>query len=100
MKFGVRADGRDLTITVEHVTWMSEAAGPQWSRTEGSEIEFDGAPSLRCNLVLGINGEDHIDVGCLATAMHAVHAIPVIRSALAGVLDLADISLVKEGLHG
>lgn len=100
MKLGVRADCRDLTITVENVTWMSEAAAPQWGRTEGHVIEFDGAPSLRCNFVLGIAGEDHTDMGCLTTAMHAVHAIRVIRSALAGVLDLADMSLVTEGLHG
>jgi hypothetical protein len=97
MKLGVRAECGDLSITVEHVTWMSPTVAPEWSRTEGYEIEFDGAPSLRCNLVLGIHGEDHTDMGCLATAMHAVHAIPLIRSAPAGVLDLADTALIREG---
>jgi hypothetical protein len=61
-------------------------------RAEGYEIEFDGAPTLRCNLVLGIKGEDHTHMGCLATAMHAVHAIPVVHAAPPGVLDLAELT--------
>jgi hypothetical protein len=31
-------------------------------------------------------------MGCLATAMHAVHAIPSVRAASPGVLDLADVT--------
>jgi hypothetical protein len=91
MKLGVRADCGPVQIAVEHVTWMSPDVAPQWSRSEGYEIEFDGAPTLRCNLVLGTQGEDHTEMGCLATAMHAVHAIPVVRAAPPGVLDLADL---------
>jgi hypothetical protein len=30
-------------------------------------------------------------MGCLATAMHAVHAIPAVRQAPSGVFDLADL---------
>jgi hypothetical protein len=30
-------------------------------------------------------------MGCLATAMHAVHAIPAIRQTSSGVFDLADL---------
>jgi hypothetical protein len=30
-------------------------------------------------------------MGCLATAMHAVHAIPAIRHTSAGIYDLADL---------
>lgn len=100
MKLGVHADCGELTITVEHVTWMSEAVAPEWSRSQGYEIEVSGAPSMRCNLVLGIHGEDHTEMGCLATAMHAIHAIADVRSASPGVLDLADISLTREGRHG
>ena len=91
MKLGVRADCGDLTISVEHVTWMDDEVAPDWSGSQGYEIEFDGAPSMRCNLQLGIHGEDHTDMGCLATAMHAVHVIPHVRSASAGILDLADL---------
>ena len=91
MKLGVRADCGWFAIVVEHVTWMSPAVAPGWSRAEGYEIEFDGAPTLRCNLVLGTQGEDHTEMGCLATAMHAVHAISTVRDAPPGVLDLADV---------
>ena len=94
IKFGVRADCGPVTIVVEHVTWMSPDVEPEWSRSEGYEIEFDGAPTLRCNLVLGTKGEDHTEMGCLATAMHAVHAIPAALAAKPGVLDLADVNFV------
>lgn len=91
MKLGLHAHCGSLTVTVEHVTWMDDDVAPDWSGREGYEIEFDGAPTMRANLVLGTQGEDHTDMGCLATAMHAVHAIPVVHSAAAGVLDLADV---------
>jgi hypothetical protein len=91
VKLGVRADCGATAIGVEHVTWMSPDVIPEWSRAEGYEIEFGGAPTLRCNLVLGTRGEDHTEMGCLATAMHAVHAIPAIREAAPGVFDLADL---------
>jgi hypothetical protein len=37
-------------------------------------------------------------MGCLTTAMHAVQAIPVIRSALAGVLDVMSREVVPFGI--
>ena len=93
MKLGVRADCGDVVLEVEHVTWMAPDVAPTWSASgEGYHIEFGGAPSLRCSLVLGIEGEEHTEMGCLATAMHAVHAIPSVRAAAPGVLDLADIT--------
>jgi hypothetical protein len=91
MKLGLRARCGPLTVTVEHVTWMADDVAPVWSGREGYEIEFDGAPTMRANLVLGTQGEDHTDMGCLATAMHAVHAIAVVHAAAPGVLDLADV---------
>jgi hypothetical protein len=92
MKLGVRAECGRSAIVVEHVTWMSPDVAPAWSRAEGYEIEFKGSPSMRCSLVLGTHGEDHTEIGCLATAMHAIHAIPVVRGAPPGVLDLADVA--------
>jgi hypothetical protein len=91
IKFGARADCGDVSISVEHVTWMAPDVKPEWSERQGYEIEFDGAPSMRLQLLLGIKGEDHTDMGCLATAMHAVHAIPVVLAASEGVKDLADL---------
>ncbi len=92
MKLGVRADCGPIAIAVEHVTWMAPDVAPEWAAGgEGYHVELEGAPSLRCSLQLGIHGEDHTEMGCLATAMHAVHAIPVVRAAGPGVLDLADV---------
>jgi hypothetical protein len=91
-KLGVRADCGSVAILVEHVTWLDPGVAPSWSRSEGYEIEFGGAPTLRCNLMLGTQGEDHTEMGCLATAMHAIHAIPVVRGAAPGMLDLADVT--------
>jgi len=91
MKLGVRADCGPVAIVVEHVTWMGPDVAPEWSRSEGYEIEFEGAPTLRCNLLLGTQGENHAEMGCLGTAMHAVHAIPAVRAAPPGLLDLADV---------
>jgi 2,4-diaminopentanoate dehydrogenase len=93
IKLGVKADCGPVTIEVEHVTWMAPDVEPAWSSGgQGYHIEFAGAPSLRCTLELGIHGEDHTQMGCLATAMHAVHAIPAVREAGPGVLDLADVT--------
>jgi hypothetical protein len=96
MKLGVRAERGRSAIAVEHVTWMSPDVAPAWSRAGGYEIEFEGSPSMRCSLVLGTHGEDHTEMGCLATAMHAVHAIPVVRAAPPGVLG----SRRRRGLRG
>ena len=96
MKLGIRADCGPVSITVEHVTWMADDVAPAWSGTgQGYFIEYEGAPSLRASLELGIHGEDHTEMGCLATAMHAVNAIPAVRAARPGVLDLADLSDFK-----
>jgi hypothetical protein len=93
MKLGVRADCGAVAIEVEHVTWMAPDVEPTWSAGgEGYHIELEGAPSLRCSLELGIHGEDHTEMGCLATAMHAVNAIATVRAAGPGVLDLADVT--------
>ena len=97
MKLGVRADCGPVTIVVEHVTWLDDEVAPEWSTDEGYEIEFDGAPTLRCNLVLGNPGEDRTEMGCLATAMHAVHAIEFVTASPAGVVDLAETASITGG---
>ena len=97
MKLGVRADCGPVTIVVEHVTWLDDKVAPEWSAREGYEIEFDGAPTLRCNLVLGTAGEDRTEMGCLATAMHAVHAIEFVTAAPPGVVDLAETASITGG---
>jgi hypothetical protein len=90
-KIGVRAQCDNMSILVEHVTWLGPDVAPDWSTHQGYEIEFDGEPSLRLQMLLGTKGEHHTDMGCLATAMHAVHAIPTVLEADPGLIDLADV---------
>ena len=97
MKLGVCADCGPVTIVVEHVTWLDDGVAPEWSTDEGYQIEFDGAPTMRCNLVLGNSGENRTEMGCLATAMHAVHAIEFVTAAPAGVVDLAETTSITGG---
>jgi hypothetical protein len=97
MKLGVRADCGAVTVVVEHVTWLDDKVAPEWSSGEGYEIEFDGNPTLRCHLALGAAGEDRTEMGCLATAMHAVHAIDFVMAAPPGVVDLARTGSITGG---
>ena len=97
MKLGVRADCGPVTIVVEHVTWLDDEVVPEWSTGEGYEIEINGAPTMRCNLVLGTSGEDRAEMGCLATAMHAVHAIEFVTAAPPGIVDLAETASITGG---
>ncbi len=92
MRLGIRADCGPVQLVVEHVTRMGPAVAPDWPQAEGYELEFDGEPSLRCHLELGIRGEAHALMGCRATAMHAVHAIPAVVAAPPGLFDLADFT--------
>ena len=92
MRLGIRADCGPVELVVEHVTRMGPDVAPDWPQTEGYELEFAGEPSLRCHLELGIHGEEHALMGCRATAMHAVHAIPAAVGAPPGMYDLADFT--------
>ena len=53
---------------------------------------FSGEPNLRIHLVVGSPDEDHAQQGCLATAMHAINAIPAVMAADPGVYDLSTIT--------
>jgi hypothetical protein len=99
MRIGIRADCGPVELVVEHVTRVDPDVAPDWPRSERYELEFEGEPSLRCRLVLGIQGEEHALMGCRATAMHAVHAIPAVIGAPPGLFDLADFTdfALREG---
>lgn len=92
MRLGIRADCGPVQLVVEHVTRVGPDVAPDWPQVEGYELEFAGEPSLRCHLELGIHGEAHALMGCRATAMHAVHAIPAVIDAPPGLYDLADFT--------
>jgi 2,4-diaminopentanoate dehydrogenase len=92
MRFGVVADCGDTTLAVEHLTRMTDDLAPDWPTEIGYEVTFQGEPNMRFHLVIGSHDEDHAEQGCLATAMHAINAIPVVLSAAPGLYDLASIS--------
>ncbi|UXA20054.1 dihydrodipicolinate reductase [Mycobacterium sp. SMC-4] len=92
MRFGVVVDCGETTISVEHLTRMADDLAPDWPAEIGYEVGFEGAPNMRLHLVIGSHDQDHAEQGCLATAMHAINAIPAVISAEPGLYDLSTIS--------
>jgi len=92
MRFGVEVDCGDTTLSVEHLTRMADDLAPDWPTKIGYEVVFDGEPGLELHLVIGSHDADHAEQGCLATAMHAINAIPAVVDAAPGLYDLSTIS--------
>ncbi|ORB29313.1 NAD(P)H-dependent amine dehydrogenase family protein [Mycolicibacterium parafortuitum] len=92
MRFGVIVDCGETTISVEHLTRMADDLAPHWPTEIGYEIAFEGEPNMRMHLEIGSAGEDHSEQGCLATAMHAINAIPAVVAAEPGLYDLSTIA--------
>ena len=88
MRFGVVADCGDTTLAVEHLTRMADDLVPEWPTEIGYEVTFEGEPNMRLHLVIGSHGEDHAEQGCLATAMHAINAMPAVVAARTRTLRL------------
>ncbi|WP_325096829.1 NAD(P)H-dependent amine dehydrogenase family protein [Mycolicibacterium vinylchloridicum] len=91
MRFGVSVTCGDTRIDVEHLTRMADDIAPDWPSEIGYEICYEGEPNIRVHMVVGAEGEDHSEQGCLATAMHAVNAIPAVLAAGPGLYDLSTI---------
>ncbi|HLS99371.1 MAG: hypothetical protein WDA10_12060 [Porticoccaceae bacterium] len=92
INFGSRViSGGEVRIVMQHYTRMDDDLAPHWPRGDGWTIEIEGEPSVRAKIDVGIHGEVHTDQGCLATAMHAIHAVPYVVSAAPGILSLADV---------
>src|SRR5690349_5998249 len=92
MRFGVEVDCGATVLAVEHLTRMADDLAPEWPTDIGYEVSFDGEPNLRCHLVIGSHDEDHSKQGCLATAMHAINAIPMVVAADPGLYDISTIA--------
>ena len=92
MRFGVVADCGETTLAVEHLTRMADDLAPDWPSEIGYEVTFEGEPNMRFHLVIGSHDEDHAEQGCLATAMHAINAIPAVVAAEPGLYDLSTIT--------
>jgi hypothetical protein len=92
MRFGVTVDCGETTMAVEHLTRMADDIAPDWPTEIGYEVTFEGEPNMRFHLVIGSHDEDHSEQGCLATAMHAINAIPTVINAEPGLYDLSTIA--------
>ena len=92
MRFGVVVDCGEIVLSVEHLTRMADDLAPDWPTEIGYEVVFEGEPNMRIHLVVGSEAEDHAAQGCLATAMHAVNAIPAVLAAPPGLYDLSTIA--------
>lgn len=92
MRFGVVADCGETTLAVEHLTRMADDLAPDWPTEIGYAVTFAGKPNMTFQLVIGSDGEDHAEQGCLATAMHAINAIPAVIAAEPGLYDLSTIA--------
>lgn len=92
MRFGVVAACGEVTLSVEHLTRMADDLAPDWPTEIGYEVSFNGQPNMRLHLVIGSHDEDHAEQGCLATAMHAINAIPAVLAADPGMYDLSTIA--------
>jgi hypothetical protein len=92
MRFGVVADCGHTMLEVEHLTRMADDLAQDWPTEIGYEVAFEGEPNIRFQLVIGSHDEDHAEQGCLATAMHAINAIPTVVAAEPGLYDLSTIA--------
>lgn len=92
MRFGVNVDCGAISLSVEHLTRMDDDLAPDWPTEIGYQVSLTGKPNLLLHLVIGGHDEDHAEQGCLATAMHAVNAIPAVIAAAPGSYDLSTIA--------
>jgi hypothetical protein len=93
--------GGEPRIVVEHVTRLRDDVAPHWPRGNGPgtyRVTLVGEPSLRCELDVGFDKEDHNLDGCLASAMRVVNAIPAVCRAEPGIRSWIDLPLVA-GAH-
>lgn len=105
------------TIAAQRFTWSGEAAGrlsitsrvtwvmsadeldPAWPRSaDGWEIRIQGNPPVHCRLTLGAGkpsrDERRIGAAVLATAMHAINAIPTVCDAAPGIRTFLDLPMI------
>ncbi len=95
MRFSASAiiEGR-RALTVEHVTRLGEHAAPDWPRGRGWKVTVEGLPSMVLESQIAVRGEDENDQGCLGTAMHAVHAIPLVCEAEPGIRTFLELPTI------
>jgi 2,4-diaminopentanoate dehydrogenase len=103
------AAGRDL-LSIDTWWWVGgERPGSYPSRRpDGWSIDIEGSPSMRLSM-LALGSLDpasplpikaHVDAASVATAMHAVNAIPAVCAAEPGIRTFLDLPLITgRGVH-
>ncbi len=103
------AAGRDL-LSIDAWWWVGGERPSSYPprRPDGWSIDIEGSPSIRLSmLTLGsldpqssLPIKAHVDAASVATAMHAVNAIPVVCAAEPGIQTFLDLPLVTgRGVH-
>ncbi len=82
-----RAGGQDR-IVFEAVYRATAAVAPDWA-PPGCKVEVEGRPRIVLDL-----GEEWISNALVATAMHAVHAVPHVCRAEPGIRTFLDLPLI------
>lgn len=90
--------GGRQAITVEHITRLGADQAPDWPAGRGWRVAIEGSPSMVLESEVGVHGEDRNDQACLATAMHAVHAIGPVCAAAPGIRTFLDLPMIT-GRH-
>lgn len=85
-------------LTVEHVTRLGADQAPEWPQGRGWKVTVEGTPSMVLEAKISTHGEDEANQGCLATAMHAVHAIAPVCAAAPGIRTFLDLPMIT-GRH-
>lgn len=91
MNFGVRviSGGRER-IVLQHFTRMAEDLAPAWPQGHGWLIDLEGEPTINARIDIGSESVMPTDDACMATAMHAIHAVPYVVAAAPGIMLLTD----------
>ena len=81
-------------MTVEHITRLGDDIAPDWPQGRGWYVTVEGSPSMALKCEIALDGEDQNDRACLATAMHAVHAIAPVCEAEPGIRTFLDLPVI------
>jgi hypothetical protein len=92
-RFSAMIEGRKA-MTIEHITRMGEDIAPDWPQGRGWHVTIEGTPSMKLACEIAFHGEDANDQACLATAMHAVHAIAPVCAAQPGIRTFLDLPTI------
>lgn len=79
-------------IQMEMVWWVQDGLGEDWPDSSGWTIELEGEPQFRCALTTGPRHDQEL---WIATAAHAVNAVPFVCDAPVGVRTFLDLPVIR-----